>query len=409
MSRINLILLLVCLTGLALSAGCETAPKTGKFTSEEMEQIPLARRADPPAHSDGLVLSVKSETITIQEIVIPVINMLNGNMPAGSSWEDFSVQARPFVEDAVKGKITDILLYQEARKGAPDNIDELLKSAVDNEVKKFIASYDNNYALAQEAIAEQGMDWQQYREFQKKRLLITQYYISQSLQENKPISHSQMLDRYEAMQQDGFPFKNPLRFEGALQEKDVKWDGFTEFRLIDIKLDSDKIEIGYGETRKDVAIRRANELLDRIKEVDKNEQSEFFGVLAREHSDGHRNEQGGLWTRVSEGSNLNRPYHVLVPLAEKMEVGEVTGPVESDGHIFIMKLEAKKKSGVTSFEDLQPKIEKEIQLEWRLERQKKHFSKLMNRANISGLDRFIDVCVEKVWSQRQMGGSLSSR
>ena len=182
MSRINLILFLICLVGLALSAGCENAQQTGKFTDEEMAQIPLARRADPPAYSDGLALSVKSETITIGQVVTPVMNMLN--VPAGSSWEDFRDGARPVVKDAVVSKITDILLYQEARKDAPENIDKLLDTAVDNEVKKFIAGYGDNYALAQEAIAEQGMDWQQYREFQKKLLLTRQYYTSQNLLED---------------------------------------------------------------------------------------------------------------------------------------------------------------------------------------------------------------------------------
>ena len=272
MSRINVILLLICLFGLALSAGCEdTAQKTGKYTDEEMAQIPLARRADPLAHSDGLVLSVKSETITIGQVVTPVMNLLD--VPAGSSWDNFMVRARPVVKDTVIRKITDILLYQEALKDTPENIDELLDTAVENEVNKFIADYGGNYALAQEAIAERGMDWQQYREFRKK-FLLTNQYILRSLQENKPISHSQMLDRYEAMQQDGFPFKDPNYFKGSLQKEHVKREGFIVFRLIDIKLDSDRMEVGYGETRKDVALRKAAELIDKIK------QDENFGKLA---------------------------------------------------------------------------------------------------------------------------------
>ena len=394
MSRINLILFLICLAGLALSAGCETAPKTGKFTDEEMEQIPLARRVDRPAHSDGLTLSVKSETITTGQIVTPIMTEIDGKVPPGSGRDLFGVRARPFIKNAVTNKIADILLYQEAMKDAPENIDELLDTAVENEVKKFIADYGDNYALAQEAIAKQGMDWQQYREFQKKMLLIKQYYISQSLLENKPVSHSQMLEYYEAMQQDDFPFK------GALQKEDVKWEGFTEFRLIDIWLD--KVEVANGETSKDAAIRKAEMLIDMInKDAD-------FGRLATEHSH-YRASKGGLWTPVTEGSNLTRPYHILPPLAEKMEVGEVAGPVESGGHIFIMKLEDKKKSGVASFEKLQPRIELDIQLARRAVRFNRLIGKLMNRANISGLDRFIDVCVEKAWNRWQTGGSLSSK
>ncbi len=396
MSRINLILFLICLAGMVLSTGCEnTTQVTGKFTDEEMAQIPLVRRTNPPAHSDGLVLSVKSETITIGQVVTPVMNVLV--VPAGSSWDSFRVRARPVVKDTVISKITDILLYQEARKDAPENIDELLDSAVENEVKQFIASYEDNYALAQEAIAEQGMDWEQYREFQKKLLLTKQYYISQSLLEDKPISHSQMLDYYRAIQQEGFQFK------GLLRAEDVTWEGFIEFRLIDIKLDNDKIELAYGETRKHAALRKAAELIEKIK------QGEDFGELAKVHSDGHRKEMGGLWTQVSEGSRLNPPHDVLPRLAEKMEVGEVADPVESGGHVFIMKLEQKKKGGVAPFEDLQPRIELDIQLARRKVRFDTLIGKLMSRADISGLDRFIDVCVEKAWSRWQVAGSLSSK
>ena len=386
---------MICLAGLALSAGCEdAAQRTGKFTDEEMTQIPLAGRARPPAHSDGLALSVKSETITIGQIVTPVMNMLEGNVAAGGGWEDFSARARPVVKDAVISKITDILLYQEARKEAPENIDELLDTAVDKEVEKLLADYGGNYARAQEALAEQGMDWRRYREFQKKLLLTKQYYISQSLLDNKPVSHSRMLEYYEAMQQEGF------QFTGLLRAEDVTWQGFIEFRLIDIDLD--KVEVGDGETRKSAALRKAGELIERIK------QGEDFGELAGAHSDGHRKEMGGLWTRVSEGSNLRPPHDVLVGLAEKMEVGEVAGPVESDGHIFIMKLEQKQKGGVASFESLQSRIEMDIQLARRKARFDKLIGKLMSRANISGLDRFIDVCVEKAWSRWRATGSLSS-
>ncbi len=395
MSRINLILFLICLVGLALSTGCEnTAQMTGKFTDEEMAKIPLVRRADPPAFSDGLALSVKSETITIDQVVTPVMRMLD--VPAGSSWDSFRVWARPVVKDTVIRGIRDILLYQEAKKGAPENIDELLDSAVENEVKKLIASYGDNYALAQEAIAEQGMDWQQYRQFQKKFLLTKQYYISQSLLEDKPISHSQMLEYYEEIQQDGF------QFTGLLRAEDVTWEGFIEFRLIDIELD--KVEVDDGETRKDAALRKAAELIERIK------QGEDFGDLAKVHSDDpYRAPNGGKWSPVTGGSPLVGRWEILGQKAEEMEVGAVSEPIESDGYVYIMKLEQMKKSGVASFEDLQPRIELDIQLARRAVRFDKLITKLMSRANISGLDRFIDVCVEKAWSRWQVAASLSSK
>lgn len=390
MSRINLMLFMICLAGLVLSGGCDNdARTTGKFTEEEMAKIPFVNQDNLPPLTGGLALSIKSETIRVGEIVTPLMKVIDP--PAGTDRDMFKLQARPVVRKAVVDKITDILLYQEARKNARDDIDKLLETRVEIEVNKL------RYDQAQQDIAEQGMDWQQYRESQKKKMLIEWYYASQNLLEDKPVSHSEMLDYYEAMQQDSFQFK------GYLRKEDVKWQGFIEFRLIDIKVDSDRMEVGFGETRKDVAIRKAGELIDRI------EQGEDFGDLAKLYSDGHRKEKGGLWTPVSEGSGLNPPYNVLVPEAEKMEVGEVSGPVESEGHVFIMKLEQEKKGGVASFTDLQARIERDIQLARRRERFDKLISKLMVQANISGLEQFVDVCVEKAWQRWQTERSVSSR
>jgi len=382
MSRINLMLFMICLAGLVLSGGCENeARTTGKFTEEEMADIPFANQDNLLPLSGGLALSVRSETITIQEIVTPVMKRLNP--PAGIDRDTFKFRARPVVKDAVVEKITDILLYQEAKKDAPENIDELLETAVEVEVNKL------RYNQAHADIAEQGMDWEQYREFQKKMLLIRSYYASQNLLEDKPVSHSEMLEHYKAMQQDGFQFR------GLLKPEDVKWDGFIEFSLIDIKIDD-------REMPRSTAIQKAEGLIERINN------GEDFGELAKVHSDGHRKDKGGLWTPVSEGS-LVKAYQPIWDRAEKMEVGEVAGPIESDGHIFVMKLEQKKKGGVAAFEDLQARIEQDIHLA----RRKKHFdrlvSKLIRDARISGLEQFVDVCLEKAWRRWESDGSLSSK
>lgn len=387
MSRINLMLFMICLAGLVLSGGCENdARMTGKFTEEEMAEIPLAKRDNLPFLSGGLALSVKSETIRVDEIVTPVMKRLDP--PAGTDRDSFKFRARPVIKDAVVEKITDILLYQEARKNAPENIDELLETAVEIEVNKL------RYNQAHEDIAERGMDWEQYRELQKKMLLIRSYYASQNLLEDKPVSHSDMLEHYEAIQQDGFQFK------GYLRKEDVQWDGFIEFRLIDINLD--EVEVADGETRKDAALRKAAELIEKINN------GENFGDLAKVHSDGHRKDKGGLWTPVSEGS-LVKAYQPIWDRAEKMEVGEVARPIESDGHVFVMKLEQKKKSGVTLFEDLQARIELDIQLARRKEHFDRLLSKLISEANISGLEQFVDACLDKAWRRWESDGSLSSK
>ena len=88
---------------------------------------------------------------------------------AGGDFEAFRKQARPLVAKVILNKITDILLYQQARKDAPDNIDETLDKFVETEVNKFIASYGGNYAKAQARLTKMGLDWQGLRPFASKK------------------------------------------------------------------------------------------------------------------------------------------------------------------------------------------------------------------------------------------------
>ena len=179
-SRIIWLSVLLCVVfwGLAfVGGGCrsKTLP-TGKFSDEEMANIKLVEHGNLPLPAGGFVLSIGTETITVDEIV----SLAWGN--AGwerwrGSFERFKIQARDVVKDIVLGKVSDILLYQKARRKAPENIDEVLEKAVESEVNRFVTGYGGNYAEAQEAITAMGLDWQGFRDYKKREMLI-QSYIS---------------------------------------------------------------------------------------------------------------------------------------------------------------------------------------------------------------------------------------
>ena len=178
-----------------------------------------------------------------------------------------------------------------------------------------------------------------------------------------------------------------------------------QFRLIDIvpeKLTPDEIDTARGQTPRQAALAKASALLERI------DKGEDFGELAKAHSHGHRAAMGGLWTPVSDGSGLVGPYSAVLQAARQMEVGQVAGPIESQGHFFLVKVEDKKTGGVATFEELQPKIELDIQLMRRRERFDKLISKLIDQANIAGLDPFIDICVDNAYRRWQASQSVTS-
>ena len=189
-------LCLVLLAAVLLCVGCGGKRKYGKYTEEQMQQIGLANKYDLPAPSgNSMVLGVHSETISSDEILAITEQTLK---PAAGQMDKaaFNTQARPFVRDIIRGKITDILLYQQARRTAPDTIDDMLEKAVDSEVNRFVASYGNNYALAESKIKEMGMDWRSFKEYQKK-MIMTQSYISSTLKDEKRFSQQELRDYYE--------------------------------------------------------------------------------------------------------------------------------------------------------------------------------------------------------------------
>ena len=380
--------------------GCaDPTTSTGKYTEEEMASIPVVKRDYPTAISGGLVLSVDTDTITVDEVLTPRMMDFLERFDR-TDYESFAAQAGPNIRDKVLDTVTGILLYKEAKKNAPANIDEQLDKAVKTEENKFLALHGNNWAEAQEELKAQGMDLEQFRELKKKMLLTQSYYLSQNVWQEEPITHSEMLAYYEAMKTDGF------EFGGMLKAEDVKWEGFITFRLIDI----DSAQLGAEETDVDAielrrrAMQKAREL---IAQIDKGAD---FAELAKKHShDPFRAPKGGLWDPVAENSPLAEPWDVIQEQAEEMEVGQIAGPIESDGHVYIMKLVDKKIGGATPFADLQKRIEYDIQDIRQRKKVNKLLTKLLQQANISNLDPFIKFCIDRAWRSNvpQQNGELS--
>lgn len=318
-----------------------------------------------------------------------------------TDYKTFAAQAGPAIKEQVIETVTGILLYKEAKKNAPANIDEQLEKAVKTEENKFLALHGNNWAQAQEKLRAQGMDLEQFREMKKKMLLTQSYYLSQNVWQEEPITHSEMLAYYEAMKTDGFEFR------GMLKAEDVKWEGLIQFRLIDIEaaqLGADEIDVGALESRNQAALRKAKELIAQLNK------GADFAELAKEHShDPYRAPQGGLWTPVREGSPLVGRWAVLQEQAEKMEIGQIAGPIESGGHVFVMKLEDKKIGGAATFAVLQKRIEYDIQDIRQRKKVNELVVKLLAQANISNLDPFINFCIDRAWQSNapQQNGELS--
>ena len=370
----------ICVLASLLAGICGCGPKlrdkTGKFSEAEVEAMPFAQRDDLPQPSGGLVLSVGGETITADEIAAAAQKDL-APLAVNADFRSFREKAKLKIEQAVVGKVTDILLYKQAKTLAPSNMDSALDKAVENAVDKFVASHDGNRASAQDAIEKMGLDWDGFRD-QQKRIMLTQWYISQEIADDSPVTHSDMLNYYESMKESMFQRAGKLTF-----------------RLIDIV--PEKLGSTEGQSPEQRAMELAQGLLKRIDE------GEDFGELAKEFSHGHRATSGGLWENVTSGS-LAAPYNVLEVETGKINAGVISGPIETNGHVFIVKLVEKVEELHRPFEDVQEEIEAEIRFRRKVKQYNEMVVKLMDKANVANMGSFVEFCVQTAYRRFAFGG-----
>jgi parvulin-like peptidyl-prolyl isomerase len=366
---------------LLLTGGCGGGRKP-KFTKKELALIPPAQREGLPEASGGFVLAVGGETITSDEVITePLLEHLRP-IAQKSSFQQFKEQVRPELERALTTRISNILLYQQAKRDTAGKIDieDALEKATETEVRKFVVGFKGDYAKAEQALKQMGMDWRSFREYQKK-MILSQDYVRQQMPEQRPITYNELVSCYNELKEEHFSTPATITF-----------------RLIDIQIS--KLEAAEpNRSRLEQARELADELMGRL------QKGEDFGELAKQYSHGHRASFGGLWKPVQPQS-LAKPYDILAAEAERMTPGQVAGPIEagelspSEGrgkHIFIMKLEDKRPKSFEPLENVQKELETKIIFDRRRKAVNEFSAKLMQQTMLNEKDKFIDFCLEKIY------------
>jgi parvulin-like peptidyl-prolyl isomerase len=377
----------ICLSVLilVLLGGCNSGT-----TEAEKERQALTQKIELVEAEGGYVLMVGGETLTSDEI-IDSRTRLNGlyvspkeyfkPVAQANDFEQFKERAKGQLEEIIMAKITNMLFYQHAKRQAGSNVDEGLEKAAQNEYRKFVLGFAGNEARAEDELKQRKMDKKSFMEEQKKSLLI-QWYLASKMPNNIPVTYHEMMDCYDRIKDKYFARAAKIRF-----------------RLIDIQ--PEKLELtDPNEDRQQLAKEWANKLLELIKS------GEDFGELAKKYSYGNWREFGGLWRSV-QPSSLAAPYDVLATEADKMEPGDVTGPIVTRQHIFIMKLEEKQIAGYEPFEDVQDLVKQKILLDRHNEVIDKLNADIRREAKLSNTDKFVDFCLEKIYRISNSGGKTS--
>jgi hypothetical protein len=359
--------LLILAAGLVL-AGCEDKPK---FSAEQLATMPLAKRDGLPEASGGFTLAVGDQTITAEEVIGPVFEKLAQAAQRGD-FEKFERVATPVIEQQLVGRIADALLYSRARKDAGEKIDDELDKVVTAETRRFVMDFGGDYAKAEQVLKRMGMDWAKFEQYQRRRIL-SQSYISQQLPKDQPITYSEMMTAYNET-------------KGQL----YSMPAVLQFRLIDLE-PAKMRDIDANRPRQEQARELIDEIMKRIK------QGEDFERLANEYSGSNKALTGGLWQKLAPDS-LVAPYDVLAKQAATMKPGDLAGPTEVEGHIFIMQLVMYQPENVESFEKVQNQIKAAIAADRMRRAIDKLNEQLVQQASVADRERFVDFCVREIYA-----------
>ncbi len=371
--RVSLTVLMLLLMG-----GCQ-GDKSG-MTDAELGRIALTQKIELVEAKGGLALVVGGETVTSDDVIESKVELNRAfvspvehfkPLAQASDIEQFKTRARGQLEMIVRDKISGILLYQHAKKQAGGNIDEGLEKAAESEYRKLVLEHGGDEIKADEQLKSIGMDRDSFKEEQKRSILI-QSYLGTKSSANKPVTYRELIERYNEMKDEYFA-------------RDAK----ITFRLIDIR-PVDLESANPNEDRQQLAEELADKLFARI------EAGEDFGELAKQYSDGHMKDYGGLW-RPYNPESLAAPYNIIAAEAEKTEPGQVAEPVVTEGHVFIMKLEAKQLAGYEPFENVQEQVERQVRLDRLNEVYDQLNAKLAEEAGVGRTDEFVDFCLEKIY------------
>ena len=328
------------------------------------------------------VLLISGEEITPEEIldspslvegkyVIP--REYFGNLSQGLKLEEFKLKYGTSMLYILADTISDILLYNSAKKEIGDTLDDYLDKSIESEIKKIVLQ-SGDEIKADELIKEIWYD----RETCKKQLksdFLRQWYISTQENDNSFITYRQLKRKYESMKDEYYAIEPEI-----------------EFRSIDIipsrlQITDPNIE------RQKYAENLANEIYNKLKS------GEDFSELAKTYSQGHRKSYGGLWEPINPDS-LAEPFDVIADAAFKMNPGEISEPIITDTHIFIIKLEDKISAGYIPFEQVQSKVREALIAERKAKKAMGHLDENINKQmELPETGVFVDYCLQIIYHE----------
>jgi len=360
----------------ALVAGCGEPYKPSLSEDEARKAAARLKPVPPP------MLAVSGETITFDSVYnAPVAGRrlrLGPYLTAlarTSDPETFRKEALREVQASLEVLVYDTLLYQQAKREGGDKIQEGLNKLADREWREYVVQNGGDEAAAERALQDAGTSRAEFMEL-RKRAVLTQYLLSLRRPAEQPIGHKEIVETYNRMKDTDFAIKPRLTFRSIdiqpsrLQLADLSTDRYAQAQAL------------------------ARDLMAKLGE------GEDFAALARQYSGDPMAPSGGLWDSVDPNS-LAEPYESLAGRAMAVPVGQVQGPIEIGGHVFILRVEARQEPGQRPLSEVQDRVTEQIRRDRNRRAYAQLEAELAERAKAGQTEDFVRRCVDEIVRRSQ--------
>jgi parvulin-like peptidyl-prolyl isomerase len=152
-------------------------------------------------------------------------------------------------------------------------------------------------------------------------------------------------------------------------------------------------QVDEGETLQSAAKRIAGELVTEL------QNGADFAELAKQYH-GDLAAVGGKVLPIEPGTNaMPEPYNSLETHAMQMQPDQIKGPIETDGHLFVLRLDTLQVADCKSFEEVQHLIEQQLLFQYNQLQYNELVNKLVMSTDLADMERFTEFCVNQAYKR----------
>ncbi|HOV32496.1 MAG TPA: peptidylprolyl isomerase [Candidatus Hydrogenedens sp.] len=293
---------------------------------------------------DGVVATVDDEVILMSDLREEIAPFLADLKSQGASPEQIQQEMEQAFQKSLDRYIERLLLYRKAiNEGL--NVDEKEIDDRINKIKKRYGSLEEFNRILEES----GEAMSEFRERVKQQIIALSYAMKKRKEFESEITISEP-DIAKYYNEHIEEFQNPQR---------------VKVRRIFLSASKDSNE--RAKVRE-----RIMEIYDRLK------QGADFNSIAENESQGPEADKSGLIGWVSKGDLVPE----LEQMIEKMNVGDISQPIETEWGFHILKIEEKQESGNIPYESARVMIEPKLKEQYVNERYQKWIDELKKGARI---------------------------